>query len=89
MTIKFLFSLAFGALLGDVMIHILPVAYKADGSDFRVVAGIFIGAIVFFLILERLFEACGITHKHWHNDECHDDHEGAIKHHNHPKKIYN
>jgi hypothetical protein len=44
---------------------------------------------MFFIILERIFEACGITHQHWHNEECHDDHQGAIKHHNHPKKIYN
>jgi len=29
MTIKFLFSLAFGALLGDAMIHILPEAYAS------------------------------------------------------------
>lgn len=53
--IKFLFSLAFGALLGDAMIHILGEAYKTEGSDTRVVAGIFIGAIMFFIILERIF----------------------------------
>jgi hypothetical protein len=29
MTIKSLFSLAFGALLGDAMLHILPSAYKS------------------------------------------------------------
>lgn len=51
MTIKFLFSLAFGALIGDVMIHILPEAYKSEESDSRVVAGIFIGSVAFFLIL--------------------------------------
>jgi hypothetical protein len=39
--------------------------------------------------LERLFTACGITHKHWHSDECHDDHSGAIKHHDHPNRISN
>ena len=27
-TIKFLFSLAFGALLGDAMIHLLPAGYS-------------------------------------------------------------
>jgi len=78
MTIKFLFSLAFGALLGDAMIHILPDAYTIEGSDPRIVAAIFILSILFFLILERLFEACGITHQHWHSNDCHDDHQGAI-----------
>jgi zinc and cadmium transporter len=71
MMIKFLFSLAFGALLGDAMIHILPEAYTAEGTDSRVTAGIFIGAILFFLILERIFEACGITHQHWHGKDTH------------------
>jgi hypothetical protein len=74
MTIKFLFSLAFGALLGDAAIHLLPSGFSAEGVDFRITAGIFIGSILFFLLLERIFSACGISHKHWHNDECHDDH---------------
>ena len=52
LTIKFLFSLSFGALLGDAMLHILPGAYMAEGSDLCVVAGIFIGSIIFFIILE-------------------------------------
>lgn len=50
-TIKFLFSLAFGALLGDAMIHLLPSGYSAPGVDFRVTAGVFIGSILFFIIL--------------------------------------
>jgi len=66
MTIKFLFSLAFGALIGDAMIHLLPDGYSAPGVDFRATSGIFIGSIVFFIILERVFAACGITHQHWH-----------------------
>lgn len=89
MTIKFLFSLAFGALLGDAMIHLLPAGYSGDGVDFRVTAGIFIGSIVFFILLERVFAACGVTHKHWHGDECHDDHQGAIHNHDHPRKVAN
>lgn len=66
MTIKFLFSLAFGALIGDVLVHILPEAFKSEETDSRIVAGIFIGSIAFFLIIERLFESCGVTHSHWH-----------------------
>lgn len=78
MTIKSLFSLAFGALIGDVMIHILPVAYKTEGVDSNIVAIIFIGAIILFLLLDRFFHAFGVSHSHWHDDKCHDDHKGAI-----------
>jgi hypothetical protein len=53
--IKFLFSLAFGSLLGDSMIHILPEVYMSGQGDFRMVGGIFIGSIVFFIVLERIF----------------------------------
>lgn len=50
-TIKFFFSLAFGALLGDAMIHILPSGYSTKGIDFRATSGIFIGSIILFLLL--------------------------------------
>jgi hypothetical protein len=73
-TIKSLFSLAFGALIADVMLHILPEAYTNEECDSRIIAIIFIGAILFFLILERLFHAFGIVHSHWHDEKCHDDH---------------
>jgi hypothetical protein len=50
-TIKSLFSLSFGALIGDVMIHILPSSYKTEGTNSNYVALIFIGAIIIFLFL--------------------------------------
>ena len=56
------------------MLHILPDAYTNEECDSRIVAIIFIGAILFFLMLERIFHALGIVHSHWHDEKCHDDH---------------
>lgn len=63
--IKFLFGLALGALLGDATIHILSEAYTAEGSDSRLVSGILVASLLFFLILERIFTLYGISHEHW------------------------
>lgn len=67
--IKFLFSLAFASLLGDTMLHIMPEIYMSKETDQKIAGGIFIGSIVFFLILERLFESYDIAHEHWHHGE--------------------
>jgi hypothetical protein len=75
--VNLLYSLGCGAIIGDAVIHILPDAYKDPGTDSKVVSFIFICAVLFFLIIERLFEAFGIAHHHW-GEEGHHHHE-----HNH------
>jgi hypothetical protein len=47
--VNLLYALGCGAMIGDVMIHILPESYKNTEVNFRFVALIFIGAIVIFL----------------------------------------
>ena len=76
-----LYALACGAIIGDAMIHILPEAFKSEFTNPHYVSLIFICAIAFFMILERAFKACGITHEHWGED--HDEH--AEHAHQHPE----
>lgn len=66
-----LYALACGAILGDAMIHILPEAFKSQSTNERYVSLIFICAIGFFIILERVFKAFGIAHEHWGDDSSH------------------
>jgi len=47
--VNLLYALGCGAMVGDVMVHILPESYKSAQVNFRFVALIFIGAIVIFL----------------------------------------
>jgi len=47
--VNLLYALGCGAMVGDVMVHILPESYKSEQVNFRFVALIFIGAIVIFL----------------------------------------
>lgn len=63
--INMLYSLGCGALVGDAMIHILPDSYSNPDTNFRYVSLIFICAIVFFIVMERLMHLCGLTHAHW------------------------
>ena len=67
--VKFMFALAAGALLGDVVVHILPEAYGSETTQSSFVALTFICSVAFFLILERIFQKCGITHEHWNAEE--------------------
>ena len=60
-----LYALGCGAMVGDSVIHILPEAYKSDEVNSNIVSLIFISAIVVFIIIERLFVLCGISHTHW------------------------
>ena len=53
-----LVSLAVGALLGDVFVHILPESYEAIGDPTLVSLGIIAGIIVFFILEKAL---------HWHH----------------------
>lgn len=71
--LNLLYSLGCGALVGDAMIHILPQAYKSEAVYSTFVALIFIGAITIFIIIERAFVACGVSHQHWEGAE--DEHE--------------
>lgn len=62
MIIKFLFSLACGALLGDSLIHILAESYANTEMDPLIISCILICSILLFLILEKILESCGVTH---------------------------
>lgn len=53
--VNMLYSLGCGAIIGDAVIHILPDAYKDEKADSKIVSLIFICAVLFFLIIERLF----------------------------------
>lgn len=57
-SIFILVSLAVGALLGDVFVHILPEAYEEMG-DPTTVSFLIIGGILIFFILEKAL--------HWHH----------------------
>ncbi len=57
-SIFFLVSLAVGALLGDVFIHIIPEAYE-EMSDPRLISLLIICGILVFFILEKIL--------HWHH----------------------
>jgi zinc transporter ZupT len=76
--VNLLYALACGAIIGDAMIHILPEAFKSEYTNSRYVSLIFICAIAFFIILERLFKSCGISHEHW-GEESHHDHQKTVK----------
>lgn len=64
-----MFALAAGALIGDVVVHIFPEAYATESTQSSFVALTFVCSIAFFMILERIFERCGITHEHWTPEE--------------------
>jgi hypothetical protein len=66
--VNMLYSLGCGAIVGDAVIHILPDAFKDPETNTKIVSFIFICAVVFFLILERLFEVLGVAHHHWGED---------------------
>ena len=57
-SIFILVSLAVGALLGDVFVHIIPEAYEAMG-DPTSISFLLIGGILIFFILEKVL--------HWHH----------------------
>ena len=57
-SIFILVSLAVGALLGDVFIHIIPEAYEAIENSTYVSLAIIAGIIVFFILEKAL---------HWHH----------------------
>lgn len=85
-TIKFLFALACGALLGDAIIHIAAEAYANEQTKNPIVSLIFILSILCFLLIDRAFHAFGIAHTHWVDEVCSDkEHEHEHGEHNHPK----
>lgn len=53
-----LVSLAVGALLGDVFVHIIPEAYESIGNPTFVSLAIIVGIIAFFILEKAL---------HWHH----------------------
>lgn len=57
-SIFILVSLAVGALLGDVFIHIIPETYK-EMSDPTQISFLIIGGILIFFVLEKIL--------HWHH----------------------
>lgn len=52
-------------MIGDVMIHTLPQAFKHPDIKYEIVALLFIAAIVFFILVERCFLECGHDHSMW------------------------
>ena len=46
------------------MVHILPEAYGNESVNSKLVSLVFISAICVFIIIERLFVKCGVSHKH-------------------------
>lgn len=74
--LNLLYSLGCGALVGDAMVHILPAAYQSHAVYSTFVALVFMAAIVLFIIIERAFVACGVTHHHWEGgDHAHEGHQ--------------
>ena len=67
--IKFLFALACGALLGDSFVHILAEAYSSEKMQGSLVALVFLCSVLFTLFLEKIFESCGVSHSHWHEEK--------------------
>ena len=70
-SIFILVSLAVGALLGDVFIHIIPEAYEEIGNSTLVSLAIIFGILLFF-ILEK------VLHWHHHTTEHAEEHEHPI-----------
>lgn len=73
--VKFLFSLACGALLGDSLVHILAEAYPSKNTEGSLVALVFLCSVLFSLLLERIFESCGVSHTHWHEEDKDENNE--------------
>jgi len=67
-------SLAVGALLGDVFIHIIPEAYEKM-NDTTIISFLLIGGILIFFILEKFI--------HWHHHTL----EHAEEHHHQMGKM--
>jgi len=67
-------SLAVGALLGDVFIHIIPGAYEKM-NDTTIISFLLIGGILIFFILEKFI--------HWHHHTL----EHAEEHHHQMGKM--
>ena len=57
------------------MIHILPEAFKSQEVNSNIAAFIFISAIVAFILIERLFTCCGVTHNHEEDSEQEQNHD--------------
>lgn len=66
-----LVSLAVGALLGDVFVHIIPEAY-AELRDPTLISLLLIGGILLFFILEK------VLHWHHHTSEHAEEHPHAV-----------
>ncbi|MFA7302553.1 MAG: ZIP family metal transporter [Candidatus Paceibacterota bacterium] len=66
-----LVSLAVGALLGDVFVHIIPEAYEALG-DPTLISMLLIGGILIFFVLEK------ILHWHHHTKEHAEEHPHPV-----------
>lgn len=81
-----LYSLGCGAMIGDAMIHILPEAYTNETVYSTFVSLVFIAAISCFIIIERVFVDCGVSHEHWEGEgsEHNHSHDGEQK--GEPKK---
>ena len=66
-----LVSLAVGALLGDVFVHIIPEAYE-ELPDPTIISILIIGGILIFFILEK------VLHWHHHTQEHAEEHAHPI-----------
>ena len=72
--ISLLYALGCGAMIGGAMIHLLPDAYGNSEINSNYVSLVFICAVVAFILVERIFACCGISHAHCDNPtlEIHD-----------------
>ena len=70
-SIFILVSLAVGALLGDVFIHIIPEAYEEIGNSTLVSFAIIFGILLFFILEKAL-------HWHHHTTEHAEEHKHPI-----------
>ena len=52
-----------GAVVGDAVAHLLPMAFGDAHTNSNIVALIIILAIGFFIILDRVFSRCGVNHE--------------------------
>ena len=66
-----LVSLAVGALLGDVFVHIIPETYEELGNP-TLISFLLIGGILIFFILEK------VLHWHHHTSEHAEEHPHPI-----------
>ena len=75
--LTYIISFAAGALLGNALIHLLPVAFTSTLSSFMVSLGTLAGIITLFII-EKLFYWHHCHHLHHEHGHCHHIHAHGV-----------